>query len=236
MNKKQRKKRGKTKPPSDMQRTIIMSLLAHGILIVAFVALGWHEFAVETPGTAIFVHAVAMGGDDGGPGAVAAPLENSPPTPQPAAPKAKTSAPLAAPSPAVTKNAPHESPSTTGDHNSTQDSADGNGSGAGTADGTGPGAGNGSGHGGAGNPILAEIRRRIEQAKRYPNPARQQHLEGKVGLHFLIQSNGQVGTVRITRSSGAPILDDAAIQAVRHSAPLPYYEGPIEFSLGFHLR
>lgn len=218
-----------------MQQTIAMSLLAHGVAIAAIVALGWHEFVVETPGTAIFVHAVAMGGDDGGPGAGGA-LGNSPPAPQPAAPKTKTSLPPATPSPAIAKGAPHESPSTTGDHSSSQDSADGKGSGAGTADGTGPGAGNGSGHGGAGNPILAEIRRRIEQAKRYPNPAREQHLEGKVGLHFLIQSNGQVGTVRITRSSGTPILDDAAIQAVRHSAPLPYYEGPVEFSLGFHLR
>lgn len=218
-----------------MQQTIAMSLLAHGVAIAAIIVLGWHEFTVEKPGTVIFVHDVAMGGDDGGPGADGA-LENSPPTPPPAAPKAKTSTPLATPSPAVAKNAPHESPSTTGDHSSTQDSADGNGSGAGTAGGTGAGVGNGSGHGGAGNPILAEIRRRIEQAKRYPNQAREQHLEGKVGLHFLIQSNGQVETVRITRSSGAPILDDAAIQAVRHSAPLPYYEGPIEFSLGFHLR
>lgn len=92
------------------------------------------------------------------------------------------------------------------------------------------------GGGGAGNPVLAEIRRRIELSKRYPTQAREQHIEGKVGVRFLIQSNGQVDNVQVTRSSGASVLDEAAIQAVHHSAPLPYYENPIDLSLAFHLR
>lgn len=100
----------------------------------------------------------------------------------------------------------------------------------------GDGMGSGPGTGASGNPVLAEIRRRIEQSKRYPMQARAQHVEGKVGVQFLIQPNGQVSNVRVTLPSGAPVLDEAAIQAVQHSAPLPYYEYPIDLSLAFRLR
>jgi TonB family protein len=107
--------------------------------------------------------------------------------------------------------------------------------GPGTGNGAG-GFGGGPGTGDAGDPVLAEIRRRIEQSKRYPMQARAQHVEGRVGVRFHIQPDGRLSDVRVTRSSGIPILDEAAIQAVQHSAPLPYYEHPIDLSLAFRLR
>lgn len=103
--------------------------------------------------------------------------------------------------------------------------------------GAGSGTGNGTGNAsGGGNPTLAEIRRRIESAKRYPAQARAMHQEGRVGVRFRIQPNGQIAEVHITQSSGVPALDDAAMQAVTRSAPLPYYAGAITFPLNFHLK
>lgn len=222
-----------------MQQTIAMSLLAHGILIAGIMTLSWYEFSAEKPGTAIFVHDVVMGGSDGGTGAEGS-AEDIRAVQQPQQ-KTKISTPSTSPSSSLAKNTSSvknnpPAPLSEGSNRGIEGkSGSGNGAGDGSAAGLGTGSG-GSGHGSAGNPILAEIRRRIESAKRYPMRAREQNIEGKVGVHFLIQSNGRVDGVRVTRSSGSRILDDAAIQAVQHSAPLPYYEKPIEFSLGFHLR
>jgi protein TonB len=52
-------------------------------------------------------------------------------------------------------------------------------------------------------------------APRYPTAARQQGLEGVVVLSVLVRHDGRVEDARVAISSGAPVLDDAALAAVR---------------------
>jgi protein TonB len=50
---------------------------------------------------------------------------------------------------------------------------------------------------------------------RYPVAAREQGLQGVVVLSVLIRHDGRVEQARVAISSGAPVLDDAALAAVR---------------------
>ena len=50
---------------------------------------------------------------------------------------------------------------------------------------------------------------------RYPMAAREQRLEGVVVLSVLVRPDGRVDDARVAISSGAPVLDDAALSAVR---------------------
>lgn len=211
-----------------MQRTIAMSLLAHVVLIVAWVAVSRLGFPNHAGSEAITIHEVMLGDGEASGGSSAAP--HSPPLKVRGgggsyATRAVDSSQASHP---ITEKEADTGPGTNA--NGTDNSAS-----TGTVDGNGNGAGTGSG-GGSGNSVLAEIRRRIESAKRYPAQARAMHQEGRVGLRFQIHPNGQIADVQITQSSGIPALDDAAIQAVTRSAPLPYYAGAIAFPLNFHLK
>ncbi|EXJ16030.1 energy transducer TonB [Imhoffiella purpurea] len=53
----------------------------------------------------------------------------------------------------------------------------------------------------------------------YPQAAREAHLYGSLILHVAIRSDGSVENIRVVRSSGYPLLDDAAIQIVQLAAP-----------------
>jgi protein TonB len=86
-----------------------------------------------------------------------------------------------------------------------------------------------------GNWILSKIRNKIEGARYYPPEARRQRLEGKSSVSFEIAEDGSVSNLAITRSSGNPLLDDAALETIRRAAPFPYYEGPINLALKFSL-
>src|SRR4029450_3022503 len=115
-------------------------------------------------------------------------------------------------------------PSTTAENTGGGETA-GTGGGALGTPGTG-GSGPGSPSGG-GSKILAEIRKRIERAKRYPSLARQQEIEGSVRVSFSIEPSGEVSELRLLGSSGSPILDEEALATVKRAAPLPYYPNPI---------
>lgn len=60
----------------------------------------------------------------------------------------------------------------------------------------------------------------------YPPTAREQGLQGKVVLDVEVQADGRVGDVRLKESSGAPILDDAALAAVKAWTFVPARRGP----------
>lgn len=83
---------------------------------------------------------------------------------------------------------------------------------------------------------LRAIRTRIEQNKAYPSPARREGTEGTTTVSFRVLSGGGVEGLRVLRSSGSPLLDEASLEAVRRSAPLPAVEGEIRVSLVFRLR
>ena len=68
---------------------------------------------------------------------------------------------------------------------------------------------------------LTMVRMRIEGHKRYPMLARRQHIEGRTRVSFLLRSDGEVDQVRVIKTSGYRILDDAAVAAIKNASPFP---------------
>jgi protein TonB len=68
--------------------------------------------------------------------------------------------------------------------------------------------------------VADTLRRRVAEVKRYPPNARLNHWEGKVVVHAVIKEDGHLGDLRIHESSGFDVLDEAAMEAVRHACPL----------------
>ena len=64
-------------------------------------------------------------------------------------------------------------------------------------------------------------RRKVERIGNlnYPDEAKRQMLYGNMILHVAVRSDGSVEQVRVLRSSGHQILDDAAVRIVRLAAP-----------------
>lgn len=75
--------------------------------------------------------------------------------------------------------------------------------------------------------ILATIRRRIQEAKTYPEAIRRQGLQGTVEVALQIGPDGSPQTVKVVQSSGHPQLDELSLQAVRRGAPYPVLRGRI---------
>jgi len=128
-----------------------------------------------------------------------------------------------------------------GERKESEGSAEGgSGGGASSVPGTGSGGREGSGSGGgtgSGSPsVLNLIRKKIEQAKRYPALAKARKLEGIVRLEFKIDGNGQIQGLTLLQSSGFPILDEEGLATVRRAAPLPSYPHAIQISLKFEIR
>lgn len=65
--------------------------------------------------------------------------------------------------------------------------------------------------------VVSKLRRSL----RYPSAAKRQRLKGEVHVRFTIARNGSVSAIRVARSSGSEILDQAAIETVRRAAPFP---------------
>lgn len=66
-----------------------------------------------------------------------------------------------------------------------------------------------------------KIASQLRRALRYPRQAKRQGIRGDVVVAFFVASNGGISNVRISRSSGSPVLDGAAADAVRRAAPFP---------------
>lgn len=74
------------------------------------------------------------------------------------------------------------------------------------------------------SPYLQRFRQRVQEALVYPLAARRQGLRGSVELDVRLDPTGRVRDVKVARSSGHGLLDDAAIETVRHLEPLPFPE------------
>jgi protein TonB len=59
----------------------------------------------------------------------------------------------------------------------------------------------------------------IERFKRYPAQARNQ--QGMPYVYFTIDGSGRITSARLSRSSGVAALDQAALDTVRRSSPIP---------------
>ena len=55
----------------------------------------------------------------------------------------------------------------------------------------------------------------------YPAAAIAQGLEGEVLVYFIVDTQGNIAAARVEESSGQPLLDDAAVRAVRRLRSLP---------------
>jgi len=53
----------------------------------------------------------------------------------------------------------------------------------------------------------------------YPDEAKRQRLYGNLLMHVAVRADGSVERIRVVRSSGHKLLDDAAVRIVRMSAP-----------------
>lgn len=95
------------------------------------------------------------------------------------------------------------------------------------------GPGIGRGHGG--DPLLAKIWNKINASKYYPAIARRAGITGSPRVTFAIASDGSIVWVKLSKSCGKKILDEAALKTVRRAAPLPYYPKPITVAVRYSL-
>ncbi len=101
--------------------------------------------------------------------------------------------------------------------------------------GAGPPAGDGDAGGGP-EGTAGLLRERIQSRIVYPKEAVRRGLEGEVLLRIHVATGGVPNEVRIARSSGARLLDDAARRGVVSAAPLPSAPGWVEVPVRFRLR
>jgi protein TonB len=60
-----------------------------------------------------------------------------------------------------------------------------------------------------------DVRKKIEQQKVYPASARELGMAGEVEVRYVIDRSGRLLEVEVTTSSGYPLLDRAAVRAVK---------------------
>lgn len=72
---------------------------------------------------------------------------------------------------------------------------------------------------------LMDMKSRIEFYWEYPSLAARNGWQGNLKINFKINSDGSVSDISLERSSGYPMLDDAAMTAVRLAAPFPPFPG-----------
>ena len=73
----------------------------------------------------------------------------------------------------------------------------------------------------SGDPYFNRLRDEMEKHRFYPALARGLELSGTVAFEMLIDRSGRLGWVRIRKSSGTDLLDQAVIKMVQDSAPFP---------------
>lgn len=66
-----------------------------------------------------------------------------------------------------------------------------------------------------------KVASKLRRSLRYPREAKRERIRGEVVVSFSVSANGGVSRVRIARSSGHSVLDNAAREAVRRAAPFP---------------
>jgi protein TonB len=68
---------------------------------------------------------------------------------------------------------------------------------------------------------LEKLRRAIKDKWAYPREAAEQNIGGQLVLEFGIAKDGHLRFIELRRSSGVPVLDDYAMNAVKLASPFP---------------
>ncbi|MBI5588057.1 MAG: TonB family protein [Deltaproteobacteria bacterium] len=68
---------------------------------------------------------------------------------------------------------------------------------------------------------LMNMKRRIEFYWEYPEVASRSGWQGVLNINFTINKDGTVSNITVGKSSNYPVLDDAAVTAIRLAAPFP---------------
>lgn len=84
--------------------------------------------------------------------------------------------------------------------------------------------------------LLQVLLQRIERVKHYPSGARRSGMEGTVEVEFRIAGDGGVEGVKVVKSSGFTLLDEASVETIRRAAPLPIIPGTIRVPISYRLR
>ncbi|HTO34536.1 MAG TPA: TonB family protein [Pararhizobium sp.] len=66
-----------------------------------------------------------------------------------------------------------------------------------------------------------KVRSKVQRHFKYPKSADRAGVKGTVTVAFTVSASGGVSGVRIVKGSGSPVLDEAALNAVRKAEPLP---------------
>jgi protein TonB len=82
---------------------------------------------------------------------------------------------------------------------------------------------------------LRRLLEALQQAVRYPWAARRRGLEGTVVLSFRVSPEGVPVDVRVLRSSGHKMLDEAALRGLKRATPLPRVSGLLRVPISFRL-
>lgn len=77
------------------------------------------------------------------------------------------------------------------------------------------------GDGGARNDYLSRVYRHIDPHRDYPAAARAARQHGRVVTRVTISRSGELLDLRLDRSSGWPLIDNAEMAAIRRAMPLP---------------
>jgi protein TonB len=73
---------------------------------------------------------------------------------------------------------------------------------------------------------MTSMRKAIELVWNYPLVAAQRGMQGEVGVEFIIMKDGNTRRIRVVKSSGYKILDDAIVEAIKLASPFsPLPEG-----------
>jgi len=68
--------------------------------------------------------------------------------------------------------------------------------------------------------LMNTLRSRLEDVKTYPAPAKANHWQGRVVIQVSIEPDGRITNAEIQQSSGYPVLDLAALEALQAASPL----------------
>ena len=82
---------------------------------------------------------------------------------------------------------------------------------------------------------LQAIIERIRRYQHYPGIARESGAQGAATVSFQILPDGRLHDLRVKNTSGNAFLDDASLEAVRKSAPLPYLDKTLVLTIRYTL-